>query len=350
MSRRLLINPIARRVTFQVTGGRPLRLVLITLGTVAGMTGVAMAVSQFFQHEIKRLGGEQRALVQISAPFGSLILGSTSTPGTIAYIEGHGDDGEEPPMRTRYIVRGTTGILNVSLGDDESMIAPSTPLASTCASNNQLSLIGGVPRLSEDDRTYFNSEVRSYVPSSPNPSDYGSRVFLTKELPLALDVEMGFGESMLDLSGLWLQDLNLETGANQASVYIRTANPGSMDKCSVSAGVGEFNMEGIGNLNTSKFNFNGGFGVYSLNFNGKLKKDIEAKVSIGVGKVSIRVPPDVGRLQVFYEDGVLSSYNFAGLAKKRDGYATSVGFENSRAPIVTLHLTSGAGRINVIYR
>jgi hypothetical protein len=326
----------------------PIRVVILTLGTVAGAAGVCFAMSQFFQHEIKRLGGEQRAVVQISAPFGSLVVGSTSTPGTIAYIEGHGEDGEEPDLRTRYVIKGTTGILNISLGDGEQgsrEIQP--PLASTFRANTQGFVLTGGQRYTEDGKIVNITAPRRYAAA---PAEYGSRVFLTKELPLALDAEMGFGESMLDLSGLWLQDLNLETGANQARVLLRSPNPGSMNQCMVSAGVGEFTMDGIGHLNTSRYIFNGGFGVYNLNFNGKLKKNIDANISVGVGKVNIRIPPADARVQVVYEDGVLCSYTFQGLTKKRDGYATSAGFENSRAPIITLRLTSGAGRINVIYK
>jgi hypothetical protein len=90
--------------------------------------------------------------------------------------------------------------------------------------------------------------------------------------------------------------------------------------------------------------------MYNLNFGGKLKKNLEANVSVGLGKLSVRVPPTSGRLQIIYDDGVFCSYNFAGIVKKRDGYATSVGFDQSNAPVLTLRITSGAGKVNVVYR
>ncbi len=353
MSRRLNINPLALR--YISIAGHPVRLVLITLGTIVGATGIACAVGQFFAHEIPLKGGEERALIQVSAPYGSLILGSTSSTGLLAYLEGHGDNGEEPSMRSRYVVRGTTGILNLTVGEDEGSLQQPPPLASTHRATSNFSLIGsGNNRYSDAGEVYHIGDGRDYSYSvtraSYAPSNTSTRLFLTKKLPLALDAEMGFGESELDLSGLWLQDLNLETGANQARVYVRSPNPGSMDKCSISAGVGEFTMEGIGFLNTSKFDFNGGFGMYRLHFGGKLKKNLEANVSVGLGKLSLRIPPSAGRLQVFYDDGVFCSYNFTGIVKKRDGYATSVGFDQSNAPVLTLRITSGAGKVNVVYK
>lgn len=353
MSRRLNINPLALR--YIVKAGRPARLVLITLGTIAGVTGVCFAVSQFFAHEIPLKGGEERALVQVSAPYGSLILGSTSSPGLLAYLEGHGDNGEEPSMRSRYVVRGTTGILNLTVGEDEGSLHRDPVLASTHRAASNFSLVGSHNnRYSDAGEVYYIGDGRDYSYSVTRaayaPTGASTRLFLTKKLPLDLEAEMGFGESELDLSGLWLQELTLETGANQARVFLRSPNPGSMDKCTVSAGVGEFRMEGIGYLNTSKFDFNGGFGMYDLNFAGKLRKNLEANVSVGLGRLSVRVPPTAGRLQIFYDDGVFCSYNFAGVVKKRDGYATSAGFDQSNAPVLTLRITSGAGKVNVLYR
>jgi hypothetical protein len=350
LSRRLTINPLA--LSFIGKAGRPVRLVLITLGTLTGAAGIACAVGQFFTHEIPLKGGEERAYVKVSAPYGSLILGSTSSTGLLAYLEGHGDNGEEPSMRSRYVVRGTTGILNLTVGEDEGTLHPEQ-LASAHRAASSFSLVGsGNNRYSDEGQVFYIGDGRdySYTRAAYTPTHASTRLFLTKKIPLALDAEMGFGESVLDLSGLWLQNLNLEIGANQANVFVRSPNPGTMDTCSVSAGVGEFSMEGIGFLNASKFDFNGGFGRYRLNFAGRLKKNLEANVSIGLGMVSIRVPPDAGRLQVFYDDGVFCSYNFAGIAKRRDGYATSAGFEQSNAPILTLRITSGAGKVSVIYK
>lgn len=353
MSRRLTINPLAIR--YASLAGRPIRLVLVTLVTITGAAGITCAVGQFFAHEIPLKGTEERALVQVSAPYGSLVLGSTTSAGLLAYVEGHGDNGEEPSMRSRYVLRGTTGILNLTLGEDQGSLQGNPPLATAHRANTTFSLVGSKHDRYSDWGEVYHIGDRSDVDhtisrAAYNPAHGSTRLFLTKKIPLALDAEMGFGESKLDLSGLWLQNLNLETGANQAHVYLRSHNPGAMDICSVSAGVGEFTMEGIGFLNTSKFEFSGGFGMYNLNFAGKIKKNLEANISVGLGKLSVRVPPDAGRLQVFYDDGVFCSYRLAGIAKRRDGYATSPGFDRSNAPVITLHIASGAGKVEVVYK
>ena len=123
-----------------------------------------------------------------------------------------------------------------------------------------------------------------------------------------------------------------------------------MSGCKISAGFGEFAMDGICNLNTNRFEFSGGVGYYSLGFDGKLKQNIDATIEVGLGKVAINIPPEAGRVRVLYDDSFFSSFAFSGLTERRKGYYTSIGFEQSNAPILTLHLSSGLGKMTVNYR
>ncbi|HEX5317406.1 MAG TPA: hypothetical protein VFX22_12225, partial [Candidatus Kapabacteria bacterium] len=95
--------------------------------------------------------------------------------------------------------------------------------------------------------------------------------------------------------------------------------------------------------------FHGAVGSYHLGFEGRLTHNLDAFVEIGLGMCSLSIPPTAGRVQVFYDDGLLSSFSFSGLTKIREGYARSPGFNYSTSPILTLHLSSGAGKISVTY-
>ena len=161
--------------------------------------------------------------------------------------------------------------------------------------------------------------------------------------------DLGFGESFVDLSDLPVMSADIESGANQTTIVSRTPNTRNMSVCRVGAGIGQCNMSGIGNMNPEHFYFNGGFGSYHLSFDGEQHRDIDATIQVGLGKCSITIPPSAARVQVFYDDGLLSSYDFSGLTRRRDGYATSVGFDNSKAPVLTLRLETGMGRISVSY-
>jgi len=177
----------------------------------------------------------------------------------------------------------------------------------------------------------------------------GTRIFLSKDLPIDFAADLGFGESSLNLSGLPIVNASIETEAARARICSYEANPQILGNCQVRAGFGECTFCGISNLNAKHFNFHGGVGSYHLSFDGHMMRDLDAQVELGLGVCSITIPPTSARVQVFYDDGVFSSYSFSGLVKRREGYATSVGFEHSTSPVLTLRLSAGAGKMSVSY-
>jgi hypothetical protein len=214
------------------------------------------------------------------------------------------------------------------------------------ASTNQVRTEWGAP-------AYEPSTPAQYLPvsSSRNSSNNErSKLFLTTETPLSLSAQMGFGESYLDLTGLQLTSAFVETGASSSKIVCRKPNSNPMSTCIVNAGIGSFSMEGICFLNAGRYHFSGGVGYYKLNFGGKLQRSMDAIVEVGLGKVTLDIPADAGRVQVYYDDSFFSSFTFQGLNKRKEGYATSVGFDQSSAPVLTLRLSSGMGKMEVRYR
>jgi hypothetical protein len=194
--------------------------------------------------------------------------------------------------------------------------------------------------------------ANAIAPNTTLLSDDNDRyqLYLTKEIPVSISAIFGFGEAMLDWTGLALTSAYIETGASNARVTVKAPNTYQMTGCKVSAGIGSFIMDGICNLNANRYEFSGGVGYYKLFFNGKLQRNLDARVEVGLGKVTMDIPPDAGRVQIYYDENVFSSFSFQGLSRKREGYATSVGFEQSTAPILTLYLSSGMGKMEVRYK
>jgi hypothetical protein len=318
--------------------------------------GGVLAAAHFTRHEIKRTGTESLINVTLDAAYGSLRVMAGTAPGIVTKIETDGgEDGEDPPIKVRYGIQGQRGNLRITLGEDAGSKA-NRPLAMwhansgftlASASGALYSDMGGKILLGEEPELRYRPLPQ---PALATDNKYRSNVYLTTEVPLSLNADLGFGESTLDLTGLILQAASIETGASRSRILLKQPNPGLMTQCNVSAGVGEFAMEGICNLNAAQFNFSGGLGYYKLGFAGKLSRNMEATVSVGLGKCSLSIPPEAGRVEVFYDDGFFNSYKFTGLTKRKEGYATSVGFENSRAPILTLRLSSGMGNMVVSYR
>ena len=363
---------------------RGFRIAGLSLLGVAGLTGVVAALQHYLTNHIPRTGQEQHLIVRIDAPYGSISLRPGTSPNDIATIESDNQSDGHPSYHARYFIRNQTlGILQLGIGTDEGILEQ--PPIAMWRANSDFSLASattqsdmGYPmptshaqqtstqqyfpiqqqtaimpplRLAYSSRFRIVSTDASTRIASPAESASNTRIFLSTATPMDFRADLGFGdgESSLDLSGLPITSMVIETGATKATIFSQKPNPNVISTCRLSAGLGECSFTGISNLNANNFIFEGGVGSYHLGFEGRLAHNLDASVSLGFGMCSLSIPPTAGRVQIFYDDGPLSSYTFSGLTVRRSGYATSVGFNNSTSPVLTLRLSSVLGKISVSY-
>lgn len=325
---------------------------------VATACGVAYAAYRTIEKSIMKDGSETRLNVLLNVPYGNFSLYSGTRYNQLALLRVATDDMEEdPPMHIRQYLnkQDNVGTLKLTLGSDEGMLIPEKPLAhqSYHASTGFSLVSSGTVRTDWGETVYQPPVGRSnFVSNASMLANDNERyqLLLTRDIPVSISAMFGFGESMIDLTGIKLASAYVETGASNSRVSVRTPNKYEMSGCKISAGIGSFIMDGICNLNAARYEFSGGVGFYKLFFNGKLQRSLDASVEVGLGKVSIDIPPDAARVQVYYDENMFSTFNFQGLNKRRDGYATSVGFDQSKSPTLTLRLSSGMGKMEVRYK
>jgi hypothetical protein len=333
------------------------QVIPVVLIMAVAVSGVAYAAYRTIQQAIKKQGSETRLNILLNVPYSTFSLYSGAKSDQLALLQVQTEDMEEnPPMHFRqYLSKDNVGTLKITLGTDEGMLIPEKPIAYQswhASSGFSLSSAGAV-RTDWGEIVYEPPVKRgNFAVNASMMSDDNDRYQLnvTRDIPVSISAQFGFGESMMDWTGLKLASAYVETGASNARISLRAPNQQPMSGCKVSAGIGSFIMDGICNLNASRYEFSGGVGYYKLFFNGKLQRNLDASVEVGLGKVSMDIPPDAGRVQIYYDENMFSTFTFQGLTKKRDGYATSVGFDNSNAPILTLRLSSGMGKMEVRYK
>ncbi|GEM_PF-2445647 len=358
----------------------PVRVGIITVAFIGVAAVVAFGVEKYFTSHIPRKGQEQRLVFRLEAPYGSVDLRAGADPNDVATVQMLEEDANAHNFQWSYGLRdATVGVLHIGIGTDEGMRG-GPPVAMWYANNeNRFSLatsnepqsdrgcpipanpfLSVSPRFSLPPLFYdfpngpaIGSASRTIMTDAgdiPPPSPAaGTRIRLTKDFPMYFAADLGFGESVLNLSGLPLTDAEIETGASKAYLYSTEPNPQPLETCSLRAGLGQCTFNGISYLNAEHFLFHGAVGSYHLGFEGKLTRNLDAVIELGLGMCTLSIPATAARVQVFFDDGLLSSYSFSGLAVRRDGYATSPGFNYSTSPVLTLHLSSGAGKISVAY-
>jgi hypothetical protein len=139
---------------------------------------------------------------------------------------------------------------------------------------------------------------------------------LSKSAPLDLDLDLGAVESDLDLTGLRVSRLRVGSGASDAKLRFDSLNSTRMSLLEISLGAASFRGDRLANANAQDIRVDAGVGEVELDMGGQWTQDIELRVDITLGVVTIHVPSDVG-VRVSLQKTV-ASFEHEGLIE-RDG-------------------------------
>ncbi len=120
------------------------------------------------------------------------------------------------------------------------------------------------------------------------------RLAISGTTRLALDLELGAVEAVLELGGLKLQQIRLKIGASDMQIRFSEPNPEEAEECSFKVGAAAFAVEGLGNSGCRNITFKGGVGSTLLDFSGEWQHDAEVNIEVGLGSLEIRVPSELG--------------------------------------------------------
>jgi hypothetical protein len=144
------------------------------------------------------------------------------------------------------------------------------------------------------------------------------RLALSRVVPMDLQLELGATKAMLDLGGLQLTGLRLESGASETVLDFSSPNQLKMGTLDVDVGAASFEARNLGNANASNVRVHGGVGSVELDFGGEWSQDMNVDVNLALGKLTLHLPRDVGvRMEV---QKLFASFDQQGLRKRGDVY------------------------------
>jgi hypothetical protein len=129
-------------------------------------------------------------------------------------------------------------------------------------------------------------------------------------MPIDLSIANGASESNLFLGGLSLTRLAISDGASKTKIRFDEPNLAEMSVLTYSTGASEVTITGLANANTSLVTFEGGVGMYELDFSGTLTRDMQVNLDSGVSDVKLIFPSDA-HVQVV-TTGELNDVDFNG--------------------------------------
>ncbi|MEO5815364.1 MAG: LiaF domain-containing protein [Gemmatimonadaceae bacterium] len=154
--------------------------------------------------------------------------------------------------------------------------------------------------------------------ASTNGESGELRLTLPRSVPLDLDLDFGGTQSVLDLGDMSLTSVRLECGATDAMLLFSRLNRVHMRELEVNVGAADFSARQLANANADQIRVRGGVGSVDLDFSGTWTRDLTVTTRLVVGKLTLRVPPDVGvRVDV---QRVMAGFEHSGLEKRDDGW------------------------------
>lgn len=138
------------------------------------------------------------------------------------------------------------------------------------------------------------------------------------DVPMEMDVQLGAGESSLDLRGLNLERLSMESGAGSSTISLGDSPLRIVD---IKAGVGEMNLD----------------------LSDSWEEDANVTIETGVGDTSVVLPSDVG--VIVHADLGIGDLDANGFRVQGDNYVNDAYGESSVT--ISIDLQGGLGSITL---
>jgi hypothetical protein len=160
--------------------------------------------------------------------------------------------------------------------------------------------------------------TRFFGASDNSAGDKLWKMYLTDAKPYLLELNYGVGNANIDLSGLAIKNLKINTGSADVNVgyYSSLENQIDMDTFFVKVDLGSINVKNI-NFSRSRFvKADVGFGNMMLDFSNQPLVDNKIKGSVGAGNLVIILPNEETPVLVKIQDSWLCSVKVPGSLKK----------------------------------
>jgi hypothetical protein len=178
---------------------------------------------------------------------------------------------------------------------------------------------------------------------SRNQLEQVAAVAFSPRVDLSLEVNLGAADAELDLGGLRVSRLDVQTGASRSLVRFSKPNLVRCSRASFSAGAAELTIMGLGNSRCDEIDFEGGMGKVTLDFGGSWSSNSRVQVQMAVGELTLRLPRKVGvRIAM---NKFLSRFAPAGMLRRGNQFV-SPNYDKSERKL-DLDLTTTIGGVNL---
>lgn len=141
---------------------------------------------------------------------------------------------------------------------------------------------------------------------------------LSPDVPMDLNLAFGAADATIELGGLRVRSAAVKTGASRTVLSVSAPNEEACRLLAIEVGAAQFEARGLGNLNAQRVTLKGGVGEMTLDFTGAWQRDMSARIEMGLGALTLRLPVGLGvRVE---KSGLLASFDSQRLTKRGNVY------------------------------
>jgi hypothetical protein len=173
------------------------------------------------------------------------------------------------------------------------------------------------------------------------------KMYLTESKPYDLEMNYGVGSANVDLSGLSIQKLKINTGSANVNVgYSSLENKVDMDTFYVKVDLGSVNVKNLNLSKTKNMIADVGFGNMYLDFSNKPLVSNSIKGSVGAGNLTIILPTDDVPVLIKIHDSWLCSVTMPkSLKKVGDNTFANAAYSKGATQVLSFDLDVSMGSI-----
>lgn len=181
------------------------------------------------------------------------------------------------------------------------------------------------------------------------PNDKFWKIYLTESKPYSLNLDYGLGNANIDLSGLSIKRMKINTGSADVNVSYNSGmeNKVDMDTFFVKVDLGSLTVKQLNLSRAHVMIADVGFGNVMLDFSDKPLVSNRVKGSVGAGNMVILLPSDDVPVLVKISDSWLCSVNLCKSLKRigTDTYANAAFSNKNAKDALTFDLDVSLGKI-----
>ncbi len=164
------------------------------------------------------------------------------------------------------------------------------------------------------------------------------------DVELDMELEIGVVDCELEMGGLALTRLSIESGASDLVLRFDEPNRAEMERLRIQVGAANVDVGGIGNASPRNVRIDGGVGNITLDLTGAWVRSSDIRISAGSGMLVLRLPRDVG-VRVEMEGGLGSIEADADLHYE-DGVYTNDAYGDAALDLL-IEVTVGVGSVEL---